>query len=127
MNELVKYQPGLLKGLASGALSVDVFSKDIFLFSTHIAGVMHQDPEAIFEAISEGDTLQLKREPRNEHDELAITAWKGNIKCGYVPREKNEVIARLMDAGKTVFGKVRMIDWEEESWLKIGMEVVLRG
>jgi hypothetical protein len=40
MNELVKYQPGL-PGLAGGALSLDVFSRDILLLTTHIAGIMH--------------------------------------------------------------------------------------
>jgi hypothetical protein len=69
----------------------------------------------------------LKREPLNEYDELAIAVWKGTVKCGYVPRDKNEVIANLMDAGKTVFAKVVDIDWEDQQWLKIGMEVVIRG
>lgn len=127
MNELVKYRPGLLSGLAGGALSLDVFSRDIPLLATHVAGVMHQNPEAIFEAVSEGDTLRLKREPQNEHDARAIAVWKGNVKCGYVPREKNEVIASLMDAGKTVFARAEKLDWEDEHWLKIGMVVIMRG
>jgi hypothetical protein len=127
MNELVKYQPGLLSGLAGGALSLDVFSRDILLLTTHIAGIMHQDPEAIFDAISEGDILQLKREPANKYDKLAIAVWRGTIKCGYVPREKNEVIANLMDAGKTVFAKAGNIDWEDDNWMTIDIDVIMRG
>jgi hypothetical protein len=127
MNEPVKYQPGLLSGLAGGALSLDVFSRDILLLSTHIAGIMHQDPQAIFDAISEGEILQLKREPANKYDELAIAVWKGSVKCGYMPRDKNEVISKLMDAGKTVFAKAGSIDWEDDNWMTIEMDVILRG
>lgn len=127
MTEIIKYQPGLLGKLANGGFSLDVFSRDILLLSTDIAGLMHQDPYEILEAVVTGDLLQLKREPANEHDNLAIAVWKGSIKCGYVPRKKNEVLARLMDAGKTVFAKVVEIDEEDESWIKIRIEVFLRG
>ena len=37
-------------------------------------------------------------------------------KLGYVPREKNEVVARLMDAGKMVFGVLEEKEWRDE-WL----------
>ncbi len=46
-------------------------------------------------------------------------------KLGYVPRQKNEVLARLMDAGKLVFGKAEKQEWVE-SWLKIDIRTYMR-
>ncbi len=52
------------------------------------------------------------------HDE------KGH-KLGYVPQAKNEILARLMDAGKLVFGKLVEKHWHEE-WLKLEIKVFMR-
>jgi len=45
-------------------------------------------------------------------------------KIGYIPRDKNEMMARLMDAGKWFFGKVQKKSWEG-AWLKIDVEIYL--
>ena len=37
---------------------------------------------------------------------------------GYVPRVKNEALARLMDAGKLLFGKIESKQWQGD-WLQI--------
>ncbi len=101
------------------------FERDIFLYGTEIAGTRHIDgmPE-LFEAINEGDFLAFVREPENPYDEYAIrietinehlvdsfpTAGiipdTGN-KLGYMPRSHNKIFARLMDAGKLIYGIVR--------------------
>ncbi len=70
--------------------------------------------------------LPLKREPANEHDPLAIMILdeKGNH-LGYVPRAKNEALARLMDAGKLLFGRLESKEWQG-NWLKAGVRIFLR-
>lgn len=50
---------------------------------------------------------------------------RGQRKIGYVPRASNEVVARLMDAGKIVFARVESKAWVD-SWLRVSIEVVLR-
>ena len=76
--------------------------------------------------IQQGTVLVLKREPANPHDALAIMILteKGHH-LGYVPRAKNEALARLMDAGKLLFGKVESKQWHGE-WLKVELRVYLR-
>ncbi len=68
----------------------------------------------------------LKREPANPHDALAVMIFtaKGHH-LGYVPRAKNEALARLMDAGKLLFGKVDTKRWVGD-WLNVGLRVYLR-
>ena len=63
-------------------------------------------------------------EPLKNEDGSYVKDADGN-KLGYVPRVKNEILARLMDAGKLVFGRVK---WKERvgDWVKVVVEVFLR-
>ena len=53
-----------------------------------------------------GDRLTLVREPDNPHDANAVRIeWKGR-KLGYVPRRDNVHLARQMDLGAAVEGRI---------------------
>lgn len=84
------------------------FQKDIFLFNTHIAGTTHVDNILALEPhITENLNVNFFRELNNKYDSKAIVIKDSNgNKLGYVPRDKNEVISRLMDSGKIIYGKV---------------------
>jgi hypothetical protein len=126
---IVKIDPAIL-ALINGAFDRQglpmPFTREIFLIETQMAGTSHVPIKEIEPGLKEGDCLVFKREPENEHDELAIRICdtEGH-KLGYIPREKNEVLARLMDAGKLVFGKLCEKDWHEE-WLRIQLKVYMR-
>lgn len=49
------------------------------------------------------------RQPKNEHEELAIGIYFEKIRVGWVPMEHNEVIFRLMDAGKAFFSRIEAL------------------
>lgn len=68
----------------------------------------------------------MRREPLNPYDERAILILDGRgRKLGYVPRNRNEVLANLMDAGKYIFGTV-----EEKrcngSYLHVGITIHMK-
>ncbi len=44
---------------------------------------------------------------------------------GQVPRAKNEALARLMDTGKLLFGRLESKSWQGE-WLKVSAHIYLR-
>jgi hypothetical protein len=56
---------------------------------------------------------------------LPIALYFKADKIGYIPRDKNEVIARLMDAGKQFFATIMAKEWEG-NWLKIEVQVFLK-
>ena len=70
--------------------------------NTYVAGVTHvRGIKKLAKALKKHEEILLVREPENEFDDLAILVKnKDGKKLGYIPRQKNEVIARLMDAGK---------------------------
>ncbi len=101
------------------------FERDIYLFGTEIAGTYYaENIEELFDSLNEGDLVALVREPDNPHDRYAIRIETSDsqllgyhpsdafppydsTKLGYVPRVNNKIIARLMDAGKMIYGVVR--------------------
>lgn len=129
-SDIIKFDPKFLhlinSSFGSGGLPLP-FVQEIFLMQCHVAGTTYRDDiEAIDRDLQEGDIVIFKREADNKVDELAILILdKGGRKLGYVPRAKNEVIARLMDAGKLIFGKIEGKQWQGR-WLKIDVKVFMR-
>lgn len=115
---------GLFQGGQNGLSQP--FGRTIFLFETHIAGTNYVENIAEIEpTLKVDDELRFVREPKNERDELAILVRDGqDRKLGYVPRRDNPVFARLMDAGKRLFGKIRKVE-RVNNWLKIEIGVYL--
>jgi hypothetical protein len=54
----------------------------------------------------------------NEHNR------RRNIKIGYVPKQDNAIFARLIDAGKFLFGKITSKE-KKGSWVRIYIKVFL--
>lgn len=129
MESLVPIDPALL-ALIHGSFGKDggllPFAREIMLIEGLIAGTSHRALKEIEPALHPGALLVLKREPANAHDPLAIMIFDdAGHHLGYVPRAKNEAIARLMDAGKLLFARLEAKAWQGE-WLKAEVRVFLR-
>ncbi len=127
--DLVPIDPALL-ALVHGAFGKDgalhPFAREIMLIECHIAGTSHRDVKTVEPSLAPGAFLVLQREPANPHDPLAIMIFdEAGHHLGYVPRAKNEALARLMDAGKLLFGKLETKTWVGD-WLKVQARLYLR-
>jgi hypothetical protein len=128
-NRLVSIDPALL-ALMHGSFGKDgmvlPFAREIMLVECQIAGTSHRDVKAIEPTLTPGTLLVLLREPQNAHDPLAIMILDENgHHIGYVPRLKNEALARLMDAGKVLFARLESKRWHGE-WLCAEVRIFLR-
>lgn len=126
---LAKIDPTML-ALMHGSFSKDgaliPFARETMLMQCHVAGVSHHSAKENETSLHPGAILALKREPNNPHDGLAIMILsEAGQHLGYVPRAKNEVLARLMDAGKLLFARLESKAWQGE-WLKITTQIYLR-
>lgn len=117
---------GLLHGSGSGLSVPKPFERDIFLFDTKVAGTSHVEGiEDLEPHMHVGDRLNFFRELDNPYDKAAIVIKNvDGVKIGYVPKQDNVIFARLMDAGKLIFGKITAKEMQE-SWLKIDIKVFL--
>lgn len=130
MSDLVKSGGSGLVGLLhgkNGEISIPKpFEKDIFLFDTYVAGTTHiEGIEELEPHLNVDDRLAFFREPDNRYDTQAIVIKTvDGVKIGYVPKQDNVIFARLMDAGKLLFGKITSKE-KKGSWVKIYIKVFL--
>lgn len=130
MSDLVKTGGSGLVGLLhgkNGEISIPKpFEKDIFLFDTYVAGTTHiEGIEELEPHLNVDDRLAFFREPDNRYDTQAIVIKTvDGVKIGYVPKQDNVIFARLMDAGKLLFGKITSKE-KKGSWVKIYIKVFL--
>jgi hypothetical protein len=71
------------------------------------------------------DKLEFFREPDNTYDPKAIVIkTTDGVKIGYVPEKDNVIFARLMDAGKLLFGRITSKKFEGK-WLRMNIKIFL--
>ena len=71
----------------------------IHFCNTHIAGFSYWDGAEVFSELQIGSELVLKREIDNRFDVYAVAIFFKEFKLGYLPREENREISKLLDAG----------------------------
>lgn len=118
---IVKLTPDLLAIFAGTETknSLMPFTREIFLLDIVVAGTSFcESINDITPMLTPQEVLKMVRDPQNEHDTQAIGIYYKNTRIGWVPRELNLVISRLMDAGKMFFCRVQKVT-NVHSWVKI--------
>lgn len=107
--------------------AVESVIDSIYLMTTTIAGLFYTDNiDDLLDDLHIGDDLLFEREPNNQHDENAIIVNNPNgEKLGYIPRETNTVFARLMDAGKKIFGIVKTLNDDDNYYDRVMVDVFM--
>ncbi len=104
------------------------FEQEIFLLECHVARTMHVDDVLVkTRDVLPGTVLTLKRDTGNGHDRFAIGVENARgERLGWMPKEHNEVFARLMDAGKLLVAKVAAKDLDDGYWLNLRINVYIK-
>lgn len=126
-NQIVKISPELLAMMGSSLPnSLQPFSREIFLLDIIVAGTSHCNKiMEVYPHLEKGLVLRMQRRPKNKYDENAIAIFYEKIRIGYVPRELNLVISRLMDAGKAFFCRVEAVELVNDYWVKIDAKIYM--
>lgn len=92
--------------LAGAAAAADGTSARIVVQQAPLAGFVYYEGKDVWDRMKRGDLLTLVREPANPHDPNAVRIeWQGRM-LGYVPRRDNIDLARQMDHGARVDGRI---------------------
>lgn len=92
--------------ILAGGFALAESTARIIVQHSPLAGFQYYDGKSLWEEIKVGDALMLVREPDNPHDTNAVRIdWNGR-KLGYVPRRENAHLARQMDRGAAVEGRI---------------------
>ncbi len=99
----------------------------IYLFSTYITGTTYiENIKDLNSSLIEGLEVYFFRELENQYDNRAIVIKDGeNNKIGYIPKYKNDIISKLMDSGKIIFGKIIKKEWKN-NYLRIDFDVYFK-
>jgi len=123
-SELIKISPALL-ALVQNSGSLVPFARELVVLECHVAGTSYHDLASIEPQLTANDRFLLLCESENEYDKFAVAIYTSRReKLGYLPRSKNETIARLLDAGKMIFAILKSKEWMDE-WLKLELVVWL--
>lgn len=97
----------------------------IVLQTSPLAGFQYHAGRALFPLMGVGDRLSLHREPGNPYDSRAVrVAWRGAV-IGYAPRVDNVDLARLMDNGARVQGRILHLRKSRDPWQRVLMEILV--
>ncbi|GGE96653.1 HIRAN domain-containing protein [Hymenobacter cavernae] len=103
-------------------------SAPLVLLESLIAGTSHREGLKPYEPnLQVGQALTLVREADSTYDDWAVRVYTADADAmwlGYLPEGRNETIARLLDAGYKLGGRLTHKAWEDE-WLYLEMEVLL--
>lgn len=106
--------------------SLQPFSREIFLLDIVVAGTTHCDEiYEVYPYLEKGVVLRMQRQPQNKHDQNAIAIYYEKTMIGYVPRELNLIISRLMDAGKAFFCRIEDVELVDDYWVKIAAKIYM--
>ncbi len=94
------------------------------LQTSPLRGFAHRGDLAIPHAVELGDTLALVPEPANPHDPYAVRVHHRDRHLGYLPRESNRIISRLLRQGAPLRAVVAWIDPAFDPRLPLTLHVI---
>ncbi len=100
------------KGLIAFAIGIAVPTSIVAskpetpLFDFALAGGFYHGLQAVRDDIKVGERLVLRAEPQNPHDANAVAVIRQGLMLGYIPREANAPIAKLLASGAAVRSEV---------------------
>ncbi|MBM4397081.1 MAG: HIRAN domain-containing protein [Deltaproteobacteria bacterium] len=98
---------------------------EVELDSFHVAGYRYHAGPAVEAALRPGVELRAVRERANPHDPNAVSIWMRDAMIGYVPRERNAVVARMMDAGMEIGFRVAEVRRDAAAWERVRVTALM--
>ena len=123
---------GFLKAIAgvcgTAVLPAKIFShqQKIYLLHCYVRGFRFYEGDELLPRMRRGDVLQLVREPQNTFDSNAIALHYQNHKIGFIPRESNDVMSKLMDDGTLqIEAEITHVQPDADLWEQVQIAVYL--
>lgn len=102
----------------------DFFSLPIY--RAYVRGLQFHDlPEGYIDNLYAPQALDLVSEPHNRHNKKAIAVYHNALKLGYLPREDNLLLSKMVRRGLPVRCRLIGVQPEEEAYRQLSIEVAL--
>lgn len=92
-----------------------------------VAGFTYYEGALVFNELKIGAELRLVYEPDNRYDPKAVAVYFGEHKLGFIPRNYNDAIAKLLEMGHQPFTcRVQLLDPTAHPEHQVGAVVFVR-
>ena len=109
--------PGVLAEPARARLLLQV---------SFVSGFQYYEGKRLFRHLAAGDEVRLIREPDNAYDANAIRVEWNNRVLGYLPGNENRALARQMDFGHRLRGRIVQLSRHRDPNRRVEIEVYLQ-
>lgn len=97
--------------------------KRVFLQHSLLAGFQYYEAGSLWHRLRPGALLELRRNPDNPVDPKAVEVyWRGH-KLGHLPRTDNAIVARLLDRGMKLRGRIQALRASSNPWDRVQVRV----
>jgi len=97
----------------------------ILIQTSPLAGFQYHAGRALFPLMSVGDRVTLVREPDNPYDPMAVRVeWHGAM-IGFAPRADNIDVARMLDHGVPLEGRIVHLQRSRDPWKRVLIEILV--
>lgn len=97
------------------------------LQTSPLRGYAYRGDLAHLHSLKVGDELTLCAEPANPHDKYAVRVHHRDQHIGYLPRESNHVVSRLLRQGAPLRAVIAWIDSGSDLNLPLTLHVLWDG
>lgn len=115
----------LLSGAWEAWAQTPAVEAKIYLQSSRLAGFRYYEGRKLWPQMKVGDGLKLVHEADNPYDANAVRVEWQTHKIGYVPRTDNAALARFMDGGQHLEGRITSLLREKRRGRRIEFDVYL--
>lgn len=113
-----------LYGLSLFPLELVKQYQKVYLLQFFVRGFQYYHGPKIIHLINKYKLAELHREPDNKYDPDAIAVYFDEFKIGYVPREHNLILAKILDAGLIdIQAEIRHIEPKAQTWEQVNMAI----
>lgn len=114
---------------AMGAAAIEPAPRHerLVLDECHVAGLPYYAGPDLLPVMRPGDTVDVTAEPENPHDAFAVRIEYRGRQIGYVPRNRNRAVARLLEQRARVEGVITTVAADAAPWesVRVRLEVAV--
>lgn len=100
--------------------------KKIYLLQSFVRGFCYYEGPSLLDKMQPGQLLELVHESDNKHDKCAIALYFNSQKIGFIPREDNQILSKLMDAEVLeLLAEITHIEPKAETWENVRVAIYL--
>ncbi len=89
----------------------------------YVAGFQYYDGPDIIHQLRAGQRYELVAEPENPHDAFAVAIYWHNRQLGYIPRQENRSLSRLLQQGGKLHCQAVSANAQAAPWLALEVAV----